>query len=177
MQQLYICSDLENFECSLSTARIYTLGKIKNIKFHLIPPVGFLRECNKIMLPKLEFIKELKFDNGIDVVVAGNGNPFGEDVVKYVKKGISKIHRKTPFQSLDELEQYMMKLVYEILPMDYIEKNWEGVKRIVFADSNSNWVEGERMDTLDSSRLHRNDFIIEKRNGEWIPIQKLFNKL
>ena len=47
---------------------------------------------------------------------------FGLDVVKYVKKGIAKKRSKTPFQTMYRLEQSIMELVYEILPMDYIEK-------------------------------------------------------
>jgi hypothetical protein len=33
------------------------------------------------------------------------------------------------------------------------------------------------MDVIDASHLRPGDFMIEKRNGEWVPIQRLFNKL
>lgn len=178
MRDLYVHVNVENLELTLASAYFFsTVKKIKNVEFHLIPPVGLSRLCNKICLSRLEFIKELKFDNGNNVIVAGDSEEFGEDVVKYVKKGISKKRSKTPFQTMYQLEQSIMELVYEILPMDYIEKNWEGIKRIVFSDRDGVWRNGSRMDVIKNSDLKPGDFMIEKRNGEWVPIQRLFNKL
>ena len=128
-------------------------------------------------MSRLEFIKELKFDNGINVIVTGDSEEFGEDVVKYVKKGIIKKRSKTPFETMYQLEQSIMELVYEILPMDYIEKNWEGIKRIVFSDRDGVWRNGRGMDYVQNSQLKPGDFMIEKRKGEWVPIQRMFNKI
>lgn len=178
MRDLNVHVNVENLELTLASAYFFsTVKKIKNVEFHLIPPVGLSRQCNKICLSRLEFIKELKFDNGINVIVAGDGEEFGEDVVKYVKKGISKKRSKTPFQTMYQLEQSIMELVYEILPMDYIEKNWQGIKRIVFSDRDGVWRNGSRMDVIKNSDLKPGDFLIEKRNGEWVPIQRMFNKI
>ena len=175
LMTLDVYTDIENLEFTLSTAYFFPqIEKIKNIKFHLIPPIGFARQCNKICLAKLEFIKELSFDNGTDVVVSGG---FDKDVLAYIQKGITKRRKENPFQTLYQLEECIMKLVYEILPMDYIEKNWQGIKRIVFADRVGQWRNGERIDVVKQSHLKPGDFIIEKRNGEWVPIQRRFNKL
>lgn len=178
MRDLNVHVNVENLELTLASAYFFsTVKKIKNVEFHLIPPVGLSRLCNKICLNKLEFIKELKFDNGNNVIVAGDSEEFGEDVVKYVKKGISKKRSKTPFQTMYQLEQSIMELVYEILPMDYIEKNWEGIKRIVFSDRDGVWRNGRGMDYVQNSQLKPGDFMIEKRKGEWVPIQRMFNKI
>lgn len=178
MRDLNVHVNVENLELTLASAYFFsTVKKIKNVEFHLIPPVGLSRLCNKICLNKLEFIKELKFDNGNNVIVAGDSEEFGEDVVKYVKKGISKKRSKVPFQTMYQLEQSIMELVYEILPMDYIEKNWQGIKRIVFSDRDGVWRNGSRMDVIKNSDLKPGDFLIEKRNGEWVPIQRMFNKI
>jgi hypothetical protein len=178
LRTLTVYTDIKNLEFTLSVAYFFPeTDKIKNIKFHLTPPLGFGIQCNKIELPKLEFIKELSFDNGTNVIVAGDDEAFGKDVVNYVKKGIAKRRKEKPFQTLYQLEKHIMKLVYEILPMDYIEKNWQGIKRIVFADRDGKWKNGRLMDVIDASHLKPGDFMIEKRNGEWVPIQRLFNKL
>ena len=178
LRTLNVYTDIKNLEFTLSVAYFLPeTEKIKNIKFHLTPLLGFGIQCNKIELPKLEFIKELSFDNGTNVIVAGDDESFGKDVVNYVKKGIAKRRKEKPFQTLYQLEEYIMELVYEILPMDHIEKNWQGIKRIVFADRDGKWKNGRLMDVINASHLKPADFIIEKRNGEWVPIQRLFNKL
>ncbi len=177
LRTLNVYTDIKNLEFTLSVAYFFPeTEKIKNIKFHLTPPLGFGIQCNKIELPKLEFIKELSFDNGTNVIVAGDDESFGKDVVDYVKKGIAKRRRENPFQTLYQLEEYIMILVYEILPMDYIEKNWQGVKRIVFADRDGKLKNGRLMNVIDASHLKPGDFMIEKRSGEWVPVQRLFNK-
>lgn len=177
LRTLDVYTDIKNLEFTLSVAYFFPeTEKIKNIKFHLTPPLGFGIQCNKIELPKLEFIKELSFDNGTNVIVAGDDETFGKDVVNYVKKGIAKRRRENPFQTLYQLEEYIMILVYEILPMDYIEKNWQGVKRIVFADRDGKLKNGRLMNVIDASHLKPGDFMIEKRSGEWVPVQRLFNK-
>lgn len=79
------------------------------------------------------------------------------------------------FETRAELNSFIMDILYKHLPMDHIDKYWNGVKRIVFKDRDGRFNNGVGLGYIVDDILKSGDFMIERNNkGEWVPYQKMF---
>jgi hypothetical protein len=178
--QMYVGGiDVKNFEIETFNATFYRdVKSIKNVILN-IPATRPGLTLNKFFIRfhvKKRDIVGLKINGVNNIVVECDDCEIGEFIVNQVRYEVSTYKRKNGmFETREELNAFIMDILYKHLPMDHIDKHWNGVKRIVFKDRDGRFSNGVGLGYVVDDVLKSGDFMIEKNNkGEWVPYQKMF---
>ena len=180
VNQLYVGGiDIKDFEIDALSATFYRdVKSIKNVKLN-IPATrpGLTRNIFYIRFhAKKRDIEGLEINGANNIIVTCVDCEIGNFTVNQVKYEVSSYKRKNGmFETRAELNAFIMDILYKYLPMDHIDKYWNGVKRIVFRDRDGRFSNGVGLGYVVDNVLKSGDFIIERNNkGEWVPYQKMF---
>lgn len=180
VNQLYVGGiDIKDFEIETFSATFYRdVKSIKNVKLN-IPAArpGLTRNIFYIRFQvKKRDIEGLEINGTNNIIVTCVGCEIGDFVVNQIKYEVSAYKRKNGmFETRAELNAFIMDILYKHLPMDHIDKYWNGVKRIVFKDRDGRFSNGVGLGYVVDDVLKSGDFMIERNNkGEWVPYQKMF---
>lgn len=180
VNQLYVGGiDVKDFEIETLNATFYRdVKSIKNVTLN-IPATrpGLTRNIFYIIFQvKKRDIEGLKINGTNNIIVTCVDCEIGNFVVNQVKYELSSYKRKNGmFETRAELNAFIMDILYKHLPMDHIDKYWNGVKRIVFKDRDGRFSNGVGLGYITDDVLKSGDFMIERNNrGEWVPYQRMF---
>lgn len=180
VNQLYVGGiDIKDFEIDTLNATFHRdVKSIKNVKLN-IPATrpGLTRNIFFIRFHvKKRDIEGLEINGTNNIIVSCIGCEIGDFVVNQVKYEVSSYKKKNGmFETRAELNAFIMGILYKHLPMDHIDKYWNGVKRIVFKDRDGRSSNGVGLGYIVDDVLKSGDFMIERNNrGEWVPYQKMF---
>lgn len=180
VNQLYMGGiDIKDFEIDALSATFYRdVKSIKNVKLN-IPATrpGLTRNIFYIRFhTKKRDIEGLEINGVNNIIVTCVGCEIGDFAVNQVKYEVSSYKKKNGmFETRAELNAFIMDILYKHLPMDHIDKYWNGVKRIVFKDRDGRFSNGVGLGYIVDDILKSGDFMIERNNkGEWVPYQKMF---
>lgn len=180
VNQLYVGGiDIKDFEIDTLSATFYRdVKSIKNVKLN-IPATrpGLTRNIFYIRFHvKKRDIEGLEINGTNNIIVTCVDCEIGNFAVNQVKYEVSSYKRKNGmFETRAELNAFIMDILYKHLPMDHIDKHWNGVKRIVFKDRDGRFSNGVGLGYIVDDVLKSGDFMIERNNkGEWVPYQKMF---
>lgn len=180
VNQLYVGGiDVKDFEIETFSATFYRdVKSIKNVKLN-IPAArpGLTRNIFYIRFhAKKRDMEGLEINGTNNIIVTCVDCEIGDFAVNQVKYEVSSYKRKNGmFETRAELNAFIMDILYEHLPMDHINKHWNGVKRIVFKDRDGRFSNGVGLGYIADDILKSGDFMIERNNkGEWVPYQKMF---
>lgn len=176
--------DIQDFEIETFNADFYR-GSIKNVTL-TIPEQrpGLTRNVFYINFQTTKRnIEGLKINGVNNIIVNSIDCEIGNFMVNQIKYEVSSYKRKNgQFKSRNELDKFIMEMIYKYLPMDHIDKYWKGVRRIIFKDKSGGLRNGVGLGFARDSYLKPGDFMIEKMVGgmkhdQWVPIQKMFKGL
>lgn len=171
--------DIKDFEIDTLSATFYRdVKSIKNVKLN-IPATrpGLTRNIFYIRFHvKKRDIEGLEINGANNIIVSSIGCEIGDFAVNQIKYEVSAYKRKNGmFETRSELNAFIMDILYKHLPMDHIDKHWNGVKRIVFKDRDGRLSNGIGLGYIIDDALKSGDFMIERNNkGEWVPYQRMF---
>jgi hypothetical protein len=153
---------------------------IKNLVIN-VPEIrqGMRKNSFEIQLPNTECIEEIKINGVNNITVDFSKWCAGEVVCNHIKKFINKYKKTTPC-SIEDVHNVIINELCNYLPMDYIDKNWKGIKRIVFKDKSGKLRNGDGLHwPVDGvyTIMKPGDFIIEKQsNGQWKVYERMFKR-
>ena len=180
VNQLYVGNiDIKDFEIDTLSATFYRdVKSVKNVKLNIAATrPGLTRNIFYIRFHvKKRDIEGLEINGTNNIIVSCVDCEIGDFIVNQVKYEVSSHKRKNGmFETRAELNAFIMDILYKHLPMNHIDKYWNGVKRIVFKDRDGRFSNGVGLGYVVDNVLKSGDFIIEKNNkGEWVPYQKMF---
>ena len=167
--------DIQDFEIETFNADFYK-GSIKNVTLSIPELTGNVFYIN--FQTTKRNIEGLKINGVNNIIVNSIDCEIGNFMVNQIKYEVSTYKRKNgSFKSRLELDKFIMEMIYKYLPMDHIDKHWKGVRRIIFKDKSGGLRNGVGLGFANSNYLKPGDFMIEKINGEWCPLQKIFKGL
>lgn len=179
--------DVKDFQMEVLNADFWNDVKtIKNVTL-TIPeqrPGGLTRNVFYInFLTTKRNIEGLKINGSNNIIVNSTDCEIGNFMVNQIKYEVSSYKRKNGhFKYQNDLDNFIMEVIYKHLPMDHIDKYWKGVRRIIFKDKSGGLRNGVGLGFANDSYLKPGDFMIEKMVGgmkhdQWVPIQKMFKGL
>lgn len=128
-------------------------------------------------------IEGLKINGSNNIIVNSMDCEIGNYIINQVKKEVADYRRKNGhFKYQNDLDNFIMEVIYKHLPMDHINEHWKGVRRIIFKDKSGGLRNGIGLGFAKDSYLKPGDFMIEKMVGgmkhdQWVPLQKMFKGL
>lgn len=180
IKDLVIEGDLDNQEFNVLDCLVRKSSNVKKLKLN-IPETKPGLQLNIFTLDffHLKHVKdfeEIKI-NGIQNIIV---NLDGADVVKPMIKQIQKEYKKwiedNPNYHPNDSYEFIINIVKQHIPLDYIDKHWKGITRIVFKDKAG--MLRHSLISRDERGLYSGDFYIQKNhNGEWLPCHKLIKKI
>lgn len=115
-------------------------------------------------------LKNVKINGYKNITVFLSSSTYGPQVAIQAKKEVQKRRKTLPNAYVSDL---FVEVLYDIFPLKWIEKNWEGVDTIILKvnQSNGSWPKGSVRVII--SNLRSGDLVLKKVNGEWVAFQKM----
>ena len=179
IKELVIEGDLDNQEFNVLDCLIRKSSNVKKLKLN-IPETKPGLQLNIFTLDFLHVKHPKDFEeieiNGIqNIIINLNESDVVKPMVKQIQKEFKKWIEDNPNHYPNDSYEFIINIVKQHIPLDYIDKHWKGVTRIVFKDRAS--ILRHSLVLRDERGLYSGDFYIQKNhNGEWLPYHKLVQK-
>lgn len=179
IKELVIEGDLDNQEFNVLDCLVRESSNVKKLKLN-IPETKPGLQLNIFTLDflhtkRLKDFEEIEINGIQNIIVNLNGSDVVKPMVKQIQKEFKKWEDDNPNYYPNDFYKFIMDIVKQHIPLDYIDKHWKGVTRIVFKDRAS--ILRHSLVLRIERGLYSGDFYIQKNhNGEWLPYHKLVQK-
>lgn len=179
IRDLIIEGDLNNQEFNVNDCFITKSSNIKKLKLN-IPEIKLglclnIFTLNFLHVKQPKDFEEIEINGTQNIIVNLNGSDVVKPMVGQIQKEYKKWKEDNPNYHHINFNKFIIDIVKQHIPLDYIDKYWKGVTRIVFKDRAN--ILGNSLVLRDERGLYSGDFYIQKNHkGEWVPYLKLVQK-